>query len=39
MWSAAMRRPDPPGLPTVRAFQRRFHDAALAWGRRRAGTG
>lgn len=35
MWSAAMRRPDPPGLPTVRAFQRRFHDAALAWGRRR----
>lgn len=39
MWAAAMRRPDPPGLPTVRAFQRRFHDAALAWGRRRADSG
>jgi aminoglycoside phosphotransferase (APT) family kinase protein len=39
MWAAAMRRPDPPGLPTVRAFQRRFHDAALAWGRRRADPG
>jgi aminoglycoside phosphotransferase (APT) family kinase protein len=38
MWAAAMRRPDPPDLPTVRAFQRRFHDAALAWGRRRAGS-
>ena len=36
MWADAMRRPPPPGLPTVRAFQRRFHDAALAWGRRRA---
>lgn len=42
MWAAAMRRPAPPGLPTVRAFQRRFHGAALAWGRRRtadAGSG
>ena len=38
MWGAAMRRPPSPGLPTVRAFQRRFHDAALAWGRRRAGA-
>jgi aminoglycoside phosphotransferase (APT) family kinase protein len=38
MWSAVMRRPPPPGLPTVRGFQRRFHDAALAWGRRRAGS-
>jgi aminoglycoside phosphotransferase (APT) family kinase protein len=38
MWAAAMRRPAPPGLPTVRDFQRRFHDAALAWGRRRAGA-
>jgi aminoglycoside phosphotransferase (APT) family kinase protein len=36
MWADAMRRPPPPGLPTVREFQRRFHDAALAWGRRRA---
>jgi aminoglycoside phosphotransferase (APT) family kinase protein len=39
MWAAAMRRPAPPGLPTVRPFQRRFHDAALAWGRRRADFG
>lgn len=39
MWAAAMRRPDPPGLPTVRAFQRRFHDAASAWGRRRMDAG
>jgi hypothetical protein len=36
MWAAAMGRPAPPGLPTLREFQRRFHDAALAWGRRRA---
>jgi aminoglycoside phosphotransferase (APT) family kinase protein len=35
MWAEAMRRPPPRGLPTVRGFQRRFHDAALAWGRRR----
>ena len=34
-----MRRPAPPGLPTLRAFQRRFHDAALAWGSRRVAAG
>ena len=34
-FAQAMRRPPPPGLPTVRDFQRRFHDAALAWARRR----
>jgi hypothetical protein len=38
MWGVAMRRPPSPGLPTVRAFQRRFHEAALAWGRRRVGA-
>lgn len=37
MWAEAYRRPAPPGMPTVRPFQRRFHDAALAWGRRRCG--
>jgi hypothetical protein len=28
-------RPAPPGLPTVRAFQRAHHEAVLAWLRRR----
>ncbi len=37
MWALAARQPVPPGMPTLRAHQRRFHDAALAWGRRRAG--
>jgi hypothetical protein len=37
MWAAGMRRPAPPGLPTLREFQRRFHDAALAWAIRRMG--
>lgn len=37
MWAEAYRRPPPPGLGTLRPFQRAFHDAALAWGRRRAG--
>lgn len=37
MWALASRQPVPPGMPTLRAHQRRFHDAALAWGRRRAG--
>ena len=37
MWADRMRRPPPPGLPTVRAFQRRFHDVALAWAVRRVG--
>jgi len=31
------RRPDPPGLPTVRAFQRAQGAATLAWVRRRTG--
>ncbi|RBY78535.1 hypothetical protein DQ239_08255 [Blastococcus sp. TF02-09] len=35
MWARSMRRPPPPGLPTLRSFQRAFHDAALAWGMRR----
>ncbi len=31
MWSYLSRQPDPPGLPTVRAFQRAQGAAALAW--------
>ena len=38
-WAQAMRQRPPPGLPTVRDFQRRFHDAALAWARRRVDAG
>jgi aminoglycoside phosphotransferase (APT) family kinase protein len=38
-WAQEMRRPPPPGLPTVRDFQRGFHDAALAWARRRVDGG
>ena len=38
-WAQAVRQPPPPGLPTVRDFQRRFHDAALAWARRRVDAG
>lgn len=38
-FAQAMRRPPPPGLPTLRDFQRRFHDAALAWARRRVDGG
>ena len=37
MWALGMRRPAPPGLPGLRAFQRRFHDAALAWVVHRTG--
>ena len=37
-WAQAVRQP-PPGLPTVRDFQRRFHDAALTWARRRVDAG
>jgi hypothetical protein len=36
LWAVTMRRPPAPGLPTLRAFQRRFHDAALDWMVRRA---
>ncbi|SDY08054.1 Phosphotransferase enzyme family protein [Modestobacter sp. DSM 44400] len=39
MWEFSMRRPAPPGLPTLRAFQRRFHDAALDWVVRRVAVG
>jgi hypothetical protein len=39
VWASDMRRPAPPGLPTLRAFQRRFHDAALDWGIRRVAAG
>jgi hypothetical protein len=39
MWAVSMRRPPPPGLPTIRRFQRRFHDATLAWVQRRAAAG
>ena len=33
------RRPDPPGLPTVRAFQRAQGDVVLRWLRRRWSIG
>lgn len=39
MWARSMRQPAPPGLPTLRAFQRAFHDTALAWGMRRVAAG
>ncbi|MEU8081018.1 phosphotransferase [Catellatospora citrea] len=35
----ASRRPDPPGLPTVRAFQRAQGDATLRWLRTRLEAG
>lgn len=37
MWADSCRAPAPATMPTIRAFQRRFHDAALSWGRRRCG--
>jgi hypothetical protein len=37
MWAERWWTPPPPGLPTVRAFQRAFHRATLAWIRRRWG--
>lgn len=33
------RRPSPPGLPTLRVFQRAQGDAALEWLRKRLGPG
>lgn len=39
MWASGMRGPAPPGLPTLRTFQRHFHDAALGWTRRRVAAG
>jgi hypothetical protein len=38
LWAHSARQPGPPGLPTLRAFQRRFHDAALAWAVQRTGS-
>jgi hypothetical protein len=38
MFAHGSRRPDPPGLPTLRAFQRANHRAALTWLRRRLPT-
>jgi aminoglycoside phosphotransferase (APT) family kinase protein len=37
MWTEAVAAPSPPGLPTLRAFQRRERDATLAWVRARTG--
>lgn len=37
MWAEGFRAPAPAGLPTIRDHQRRFHDAALEWGRRGCG--
>jgi hypothetical protein len=39
MFGHRMRRPDPPGLPTLRAFQRGCHRIALAWLRARLAAG
>ena len=39
MFARNMRNPPPPGLPTLRAFQRAFHAATLAWGARRVDAG
>jgi Phosphotransferase enzyme family len=36
-WTYLGRQPDPPGLPTVRAFQRAHADVALQWLRQRLG--
>ena len=36
-FSSIARRPAPPGLPTLRAFQRAQHTTTLAWLRRRVG--
>jgi aminoglycoside phosphotransferase (APT) family kinase protein len=39
MWARSMRQPPPPGLPTLRSFQRAFHGTALGWGIRRVAAG
>ena len=39
MWAVTMRRPAPAGIPTLRAFQRRCHDAALDWAVLRTAAG
>ena len=39
MWARSMRQPPPPGLPSLRSFQRRFHDSTLVWAMRRIAAG
>lgn len=39
MWARSMRQPPPPGLPTIRSFQRAFHGVALGWSMRRVAAG
>ncbi len=39
MFGRSMRNPAPPGLPTIRAFQRAFHGSSLTWGMRRVAAG
>lgn len=36
-WARVARRPVPPGVPNLRAYQRRASQAALAWTRYRVG--
>jgi hypothetical protein len=39
MWAEKIRQPAPPGIPTLRAFQRAQLDATLPWIRRRTEWG
>ena len=39
MWAEEIRQPAPPGIPTLRAFQRAQLDATLPWIRRRTEWG
>jgi hypothetical protein len=39
LWASAMRKPAPSGIPTLRAFQARFHRAAWDWVVRRTAQG
>ncbi|MEV6984493.1 phosphotransferase [Sphaerisporangium sp. NPDC051017] len=36
-WTRMSRKPDPPGVPNLRAYQRRAAGAAIAWTRYRTG--
>jgi aminoglycoside phosphotransferase len=38
VWAYLCRKPDPPGLPTLRAFQRAQGEVALGWLRTRLGS-